>query len=344
MLKKSLCALTALSISAIASAQSTPTVYGIIDVGIARESGLAAGDQKWSVMSGMSQGSRLGFRGTEDLGGGLSAIYRLEAGILVDTGLSAQGGALFGRAAFVGLQNRFGALTIGRQYTPMDTYLAYIDPYNNNSAGKAINVFNRGYAVRMDNAVVFKSAKVAGFYAHMAYGFGEVAGDESKLRGFGGALYYDKGPFHIGLAHQSSNTQSTVVAPAIAVQGNVRNSAIGTMYDFGLAKLTLGAGVSGTTVGTNRTADARSAQVALEVSSGPHIFITSYAMRDDKLAANNDANQISLGYRYALSKRTTLYSTWARIANKNKAAYAVNSTAEAGSGDRSFNIGIRHNF
>ena len=341
MLKQMLLGAAALGMMELASAQSNVSVYGIMDAGIARESGLAAGDKKWSVMSGMSQGSRLGFRGTEDLGGGLSALYRLEAGILLDTGLSAQNGVLFGRAAFVGLQNQLGALTIGRQYTPMDTYLAFIDPYNNNSAGKAINVFNRGYAVRMDNAVVFKSAKYKGFYTHLAYGFGEVADDASKLRGFGGAIYYDVGRVHIGAALQSSNTQTTATVP---VQGNVRNTAVGAMYDFGFVKMTLAVGASKTTVGAARTADARSSQIAFEAPYGAHTFITNFAYRDDQLPANNDANQFSLGYRYALSKRTTLYSTWARIDNRNKATYADNSTAEAGSGDRAFNLGIRHNF
>ncbi|WP_308610527.1 porin [Massilia frigida] len=101
----------------VAMAQSSVTVYGVADAALVKESGGVAGGVT-KMVGGVEGGSRLGFRGTEDLGGGLAAIFTLEMGFNLDTGTSAQGGVAFGRQAFVGLNSKAGALTLGRQYTP----------------------------------------------------------------------------------------------------------------------------------------------------------------------------------------------------------------------------------
>src|SRR5690606_10200795 len=115
-MKKSLLALAVLgTFSGAALAQSSVTIYGVADAGIAyTDNGNPAGEQ-WSVESGQQSGSRLGFKGTEDLGGGLSAIFTLESGFNLDNGTSAQGGRLFGRQAWVGLNGGFGTVKLGRQ-------------------------------------------------------------------------------------------------------------------------------------------------------------------------------------------------------------------------------------
>ena len=100
--------------SGLCSAQSNVAMYGIMDMGVVSESG-GAGGRALKLTSGIANGSRLGFKGSEDLGGGVAAIFTMDAGILADTGASAQGGLLFGRQAFVGLAGAAGTLRLGRQ-------------------------------------------------------------------------------------------------------------------------------------------------------------------------------------------------------------------------------------
>ncbi|WP_194722578.1 porin, partial [Noviherbaspirillum malthae] len=135
-MKKSLIALAVLGTVAGASfAQTNVTVYGVADAGLARiDNGRV---NTTALQSGQQSGSRIGFRGTEDLGGGLSAIFTLENGFNIDDGTLGQGGRLFGRQAFVGLQGGFGAVKLGRQYNPIRTAVENIDPFGLGLAGNA---------------------------------------------------------------------------------------------------------------------------------------------------------------------------------------------------------------
>ena len=117
-MKKSLLALAVLgAFAGAASAQTNVTVYGLVDAGIQRTDTDNSG-ARWGLDSGLQSGNRLGFKGSEDLGGGLSAIFTLESGFNLDDGTQAQGGRLFGRQAWVGLNGGFGTVKFGRQYTP----------------------------------------------------------------------------------------------------------------------------------------------------------------------------------------------------------------------------------
>src|SRR5450830_737338 len=124
-MKKSLIALSVLAaISGVAQAQSSVTIYGVVDMAFQAES--KAGVKKYAIDSGEQAGSRLGFKGTEDLGGGLKAIFDIEAGILGDSGAS-QGGLTFGRQSWVGLTGDFGTVKAGRQYTPQFYFYDAVD-------------------------------------------------------------------------------------------------------------------------------------------------------------------------------------------------------------------------
>ena len=132
MKKAVLAAAVLAGMSASALSQNNVQIYGLLDSAIVHESGGPKGSAT-KLESGVSNGSRLGFRGNEDLGDGLSALFVLEAGILIDTGASDQHGLLFGRQAFVGVRKKdFGTLAIGRQYTPIYQTLTMIDPSSNN--------------------------------------------------------------------------------------------------------------------------------------------------------------------------------------------------------------------
>jgi predicted porin len=320
------------------AAQSNVTVYGLADLGVVSERGGAAGSVV-KLSSGIANGSRLGFKGSEDLGGGLSALFTLEAGILADTGASAQGGLLFGRQAFVGLAGAMGTVRLGRQYTFIDQSLGALDPFYLGFAGRMSNVFTAGYVSRVDNSITYSSPVRGGFSGELAYGAGEVPGDASAKRYAGAAATYHNGPLYMRLAHQDSNTLS-----AAKVAGQARNTVLGATYDLGVVKAHAAYAVSKSEVGAATTLDSADLMLGATVPFGPHRILASYVRRDDKRAGNGDAGQIGVGYTYALSKRTTLYAAYAHIDNKNGAAYVVGNATEAGSGDQACNLGLRHTF
>lgn len=347
-----------------AFAQTSVTVYGIVDAGIVSERGGATGNLT-KLTSGVASGSRLGFKGTEDLGGGLSALFLMENGFAVDNGTATQGGVLFGRQAYVGLgSNAGGTVTLGRQYTPQYLTLVMADPFATGMAGDAANLMpNTGDAAsRMNNSIKYATPNFAGFTGELAYGFGEVQGDNKAKRQYGLAVGYGAGPLAVRLGYH--NRDNTGVST-----DNAKNTLLAGTYDFKVAKLHLAYGVnkgvnsspirgvtdaiSGAntsnpyaraTAPTFGSSDSRDALIGVTVPFGPHTFLASYINKNDKSAANQDANQWALGYRYALSKRTDLYAAYARINNKNNASYTVGSAIETGSGDKAFNLGVRHTF
>src|SRR5450830_1886464 len=148
-MKKTLIALAALAVVSAASAQSTVTLYGVVDMAIASQkdtnslgtNGVATETQKVGVDQGILSRSRIGFKGTEDLGGGLKADFVLEYGVNPDEAAT----AMFNRQSYVGLSGGFGAVTIGRQYTPYHIVQGAVDLYGNlnDTPGYVVNAHNR---------------------------------------------------------------------------------------------------------------------------------------------------------------------------------------------------------
>ena len=178
-----------------ASAQSAVTIYGIVDAGLVRESGGAAGTVN-KLTSGVGSASRIGFRGTEDLGGGMSALFTLETGFRIDTGEVDAAGTIFNRQAFVGLKSKAGMLTLGRQYTPWHQALTQVgDPFGTGYAGSSKNQFpDSGTNVRTSNTIMYTAPVISGISADLAYSAGEQAGSNSAGRQFGGSIGYSSGP------------------------------------------------------------------------------------------------------------------------------------------------------
>ena len=339
-MRKTVLALAATAIvSGSAFAQSSVTIYGIVDVGIVHDSG-SLGDSVLRLHSGIANGSRLGFKGTEDLGGGMNAFFDIQNGFQADTGVLGQGGLIFGRQAFVGLGGPFGTLKLGRQYTPVDDLHGAVDPFGNNYAGRLQNVFEQGYVSRVDNDVMYSTPNINGFDANVAYGFGEVPGDTSAKRYVGGSVGYSNGPLWLRLASQSSNNGTT----AGTVTGSARNTALGAKYDFGSFKLHGAYAMSKTDAAGVYSVDARDFMIGATVPFGIDSLMASYIKRNDRLAAARDADQLAIGYNHMLSKRTTIYAAYARINNKNGAKYLVGTATDNGSNDRGFNLGLRHVF
>jgi predicted porin len=321
--------------AAAAAAQSNVSMYGLIDVGLARESGGAAGAVT-KLTSGIANGSRLGFKGKEDLGDGWSSVFVLENGLDATTGAAAQGGLLFGRQAYVGLQGPLGSIRMGRQYTPIDDLVASTDPFYNGYAGRMQNVLAQGYVARSNNEVSLSTPDLRGWCAAVYYGFGEVAGNAAAGRHVAATVNYARGPLVVRLASQNTNNA--------AANGAARNTLLGVIYDFGAFRLHGTAGTSKTDAAGVASVDARDLMVGVTVPFGPGNLIASFVHRDDRLAPNRDATQLALGYTYDLSKRTTLYAAYGRIDNRNGAAYLSGNATEPGTGPRAWDLGLRHRF
>ena len=340
-MKKSLLALAVFgAFAGVAAAQTNVTIYGVADVGIAREDN---GRQTVTRVDSSNQsGSRLGFKGTEDLGGGLSAIFTLESGFDISNGASSQGGRLFGRQAWVGLNGGFGSVKLGRQYTPIHLALDSIDPFATGITGGAdgtgagiISLFNP-YGVRMDNAINY-SIGMSGFSAQVAYGLGEVAGNNDALRQYGASLGYANGPLNVVLAHHNANG-GLPAAPALPVIFNSKTTMLGATYDFNIVKVHGAYAMNKGDAGL----DTRDAMLGLTVPVGAAgAFLIDYIRKTDKNFANSDSAQAAIGYTHSLSKRTNLYTSYSRNTNDR---FVSRNAAGNGLTDTLFNVGVRHKF
>jgi len=307
----------------------------VVDVAIANENNGAAAGSVTRLDSGVLNGSRLGFKGTEDLGGGLSAIFSLENGFSADTGALGQGGLLFGREALVGLSGGFGAVKLGRQKTVVYANSDVFDPFGDALSGDTARLFN--YSGSRTNNVMSYTYDANGIRAQVQYGFGEVAGDTSASRTVALMGGYRNGPIDVVLTHHRANDTT----------GNVtgKTTLLGGNYNFGVVKayaayawnkdVTPGGAI---TLGSD-TRDALIGVTAPIGSAGT--LIASYIRLSNKQISNADANQVAIGYTHDLSKRTALYTSYGRLANDAGASYQVPT---AGNTDKLFNVGIRHKF
>lgn len=330
-MKKLIAAIAACgAIPVSALAQSSITVYGVADAGFVHESGGADGSVN-RLASGIASGSRIGFKGKEDLGGGTKAYFVIENGFNIDTGKTGQGGLLFGRQAYVGLSGSGGAVTLGRQYSPYYKAVRDIaDPFCVGFAGSASNIMVTN--TRLDNMVAYVTPGYHGFSADLAMGFGEQPGDSTRKRALSTAFSYVGGPLSVSLAwHQQQNASATDQA---------RNAILTARYNWGALETSVGfvrnTGLAG--------AASKDAIVGVAIPFGASTVFASYIRHQDKAAANKDATQWALGYTYNLSKRTDVYAAYAHISNRNGAAFKVGNATDDGTGNTGANLGIRHTF
>jgi predicted porin len=219
-MKKSLLALAVFgAFAGAAQAQSSVTIYGIIDTGVVYQSKVSTGTgttgSKFSLNSGTVQGSRIGFKGTEDLGGGLSAVFNLEAGFANDTGAlqgsdASTSSNLFRRKSVVGLAGGFGSVLVGRQTDFADTISAYTSIADFGGwTGNVGQTLDRIEGTRTNNSISYTTANLNGLTANVIYGFGETAGSTSAGQSFGTGLKYDNGPLGLGLNYYQSKANGT---------------------------------------------------------------------------------------------------------------------------------------
>ena len=368
-MKKTLMAIAALGACASqAQAQSSVTIYGTVDSAIVREQGGTAGAVT-NISSGVSSSSRLGFRGVEDLGQGNSALFVLESGMRVDTGAYDVAGSIFNRQAFVGLKsNTLGTLTIGRQYTPLYLTLAGVaDPFGAGYSGSAKNLFpTSGSLTRTSNTLAYASPKFANIIVELSYALGEQQGSSQSGNQYGASIAYSSGKLNAKLAHNHRNNDLTAAAgaaqtpPVPAANRDIgRNTLLAANYDFGFLKafgaIGLNEGFNSSPLpnssnpfgGVRPTASTDSRDILVGATipfGGSNTLIASVIDKDDTTARDQDALQVAVALNHALSRRTSVYTSYGKIRNRRGAGYTVGNNTDVGSGNAAFNLGVRHTF
>lgn len=352
-MKKSLLALAVLSSFAVgAQAQSSVTVYGVMDMALQYQDMGAAAGSTTALDSGIQAGSRLGFKGSEDLGSGLKANFQLEMGINADTGASAQGGTTFGRQAYVGLSGDFGAVNLGRQYTPVFIAIDSFDPFSTGMTSSTAGYGTSGFGaaeyfdhggVRMNNSITYSTNNMGGFAVNAAYGMGtETPGNTSSGRYIGLSGTYTAGPLFLELAYSDSNT--AVPSPLVSTKSYL----LAGTYNFGAVTLH-GAFQQiengGAVTVANYNKDRQVYSIGASVPVGAGTFIANYINSNNDAVNAANASQIAVGYTHALSKRTNLFTTLSQAENDANARFGSSDVEPAaGKTAKMFNVGIRHKF
>jgi predicted porin len=339
-------------------AQSTSTqIYGVLDAGVVSEHNCPGACPSTKISPGVSTGSVLGVTGRESLGNEVSAVYRLEAGIRNDTGQSDEN-RLFGSQVYVGLDTRWGVLTLGRQYNLQYEALAEVaDPFRGGTTGTASNLIGNGYK-RYDNTIKYRSRPFHGLTGSAIYSFGESTFSSSRNRGYGAMIGYEKGIVNLRIAHQRKNNFIEAAGSTAPVDLSARNTLVAANANLGPATVYAAYGINrgvgsspwdqnnpiGALVLSSPSTKSNDELVGISIPRGNATFMLSYIRKDDRTLANLDANQLALGMTYAMSKRTAIYASYAKIRAERGAPYTVGTYTDPGRGRSGISMGLRHAF
>jgi predicted porin len=321
-MKKTTLALAALLVSAGAMAQSSVTVFGVLDLAARNLKG--ANSVKYLSNEGRAA-SRLGFRGVEDIGGGLKASFHIEHGLSPDTG--AADSVFWQRRATVSLTGGFGEVRLGRNKAATRTLIDEFDVFGT-SGMPGLNRIIGLDRNRMDNQVAYYLPKMGDFYGsmEMSAGEGSTTGKSTAAR-FG------------------YKTKALNLSAALGKFGSTNKldiTAFGASYSFG------DVGLMGQYSQYKQGATTlKVSNLGATVKMGNGKLIGSYGNASG--AANRDANLLAVGYDHSLSKRTTLYTTFAKIDNKGSSTFSLLGAAGAslpvaGGNSSGYEFGVRHNF
>lgn len=364
-MKNTTLALTLATLSCGAAlAQTTNTFYGVLDVDVmSADSGYG---QSLTLGSGGLSASRLGLNGERQIEGSLKAVYVLEAGLSVDTGVVGNGavtngvnatspssGSLLGngsqiisRQAFFGLKNELGSLTIGRQYSGSYGAAAMGNALSVGLLGSSASLLPvvGGMPTRLNNALVYLSPAMAGVSAQLSYttgnennvdrntAVGSTTTNASAGRGFDLAVAYTSGPLYAAVTAWQVNNSSfvTLGETDLAVKSGAQLVA---NYDFGVAKVYANY-ASGTIQGGNyeNVSKALSQSSAWSLSGavpfGKTRVLLSYTELNDKSAQNKSAQLLGLALTYSLAEKTTVYAAYGKLNNNANASYSLSNSGD----------------
>ena len=372
-MKKSLLAVAvAAALPTFAQAQSSVTLYGVMEVAVEYSDAQAnatiaantvsEGEGGLRLVSGQSSGSRFGIRGTEDLGGGLQAVFTIENGLNVDTGAQADASAFWNRQAFVGLAGGWGQLTFGRQYSPLFWSLIPADfagytHYNNWAASAGTNLGTQGSAVvqgpfRINNSIAYKSPTFGGLTVYAMYAPGEnlvnsaTPGTGSDAVGtgnlFGVAAGWQLGGLYLTAGYHGIDNKSTAATAA----GSVLKDVMGVAASYKWSSFGVSVGYTMLNYETLNSADPSVSNllVSLFANIGPGKLLANVTQREyqDFIGQRNEsALQVGVAYEVPMSKRTNWYVAYGL--NDLSGNQVQNPNSQLDSQNR-FAIGLRHFF
>jgi predicted porin len=340
-----------------ATAQSSVTISGFLDEGIQFMNHVGNGTQsEVAAFNSILGVSNLGFSGTEDLGGGLATIFRLQAGFNPTNGAQNAGaGTLFSRNAYVGLTGGFGTLTLGKQWDFNDDWLVgsvFKGGYNSGAVFK----FSEFDAVSelFNNVIKYTSPKLGGFQAGALYSLGGIAGNSTAGSVYNLGAQYSGGPVFIGATYYEEKS-------SVAVAGSFNTYKLTTVagsFDFGIGKARLGYADAriGGPGSFQSIASLPAATKAYVVEPGVDFYVgNALTLSADVLyRKNTELSNKSTVYRflavYNLSKRTALVANFARLGNSHGASESLlSSSTNVGGGyvngsQTGIALGIRHSF
>lgn len=339
-----------------AAAQSNVTVYGVIDAYIGKKQlASATGAHSVNVDSAGMTSSYLGFRGTEDLGGGQAAIFDITGVIRNDNGDVGRfaGDPVFSRSSWVGMQGDWGTVRAGRMSSPNFVLAIRLSPFGESTSlgpyllhtyvgGQPLNaaVANGGPTAVSDssysNALTYTSPKLNGFQGSFAYSLGEVAGSSDNRR-VSYSVTYERGPVFMGLSGDRVHRPTMPAPPVVAAaeqkreQGSVQ---IGGAYDFGVARVFASHNRTDIDLPVPNSRRFRTSQLgaSIPVSAGVILLSGAKTNRSQTSLADIRRTTVSLGYDHFLSKRTDLYV----VAMRDQVTNLKSGTT--------FALGVRHRF
>jgi len=331
-MKKSLLALAALTAFAgAASAQSSVTLFGLVDLSI-RSVDNDNGSRTVMTTNGNSS-SRLGVRGIEDLGGGLRAGFWLEGDVSYDNGHSV--GQSWQRRSTVSLIGSFGELRLGRDYTPTFWNHTIFDPFGTNGVGSQLNVQATTMTaattyVRTNNSIGYFLPSMGGVYGQVMYAVDESP-TSTDTGYFGGRFGYSAGPINVAAAYGETKLEAG---------GSLKATNLGGSFKIGSATL-MGAWLEYKGGGRKSTNYLLGATVPV----GQGVIKASY----NKADGWREASQIAVGYVHSVSKRTSLYAHYSVVDNEALSSYTAGSGGKArapvtGFGSTGMEVGIVHVF
>lgn len=343
-MKKSLIALAVLGACAgIASAQTSVTIYGSFDAGVRNLTNATAAGSRLSMSSGGTYNSnRIGFKGVEDLGGGMNAHFNLESGF--NSGTGAGNAGLFDRTALVGLGGAWGSLDLGRQYSVNFKTIGAYDPFSYKYTA-IVPVSTQGASGgvilhRLNNDIQYTGA-FGGVTVRAEYALGEVAGSTSQGATQAVGVSYAGGPFNVGAAYTMGKRKA---GAATVADQDYRNWTAGGAYKFGPARIAVGyADLKQDQLGSGN-ARTKDWWLGGSFNMTPAAALTAayyqtkgVAPTNAALTNDNDSTRklFIVGATYALSKRTNFY------ADIDNARYSNPSNQATQTG---FSVGINHLF
>ncbi|WP_028223529.1 porin [Paraburkholderia oxyphila] len=368
-------ALALAALSTESEAQSSVTMYGIIDAGVTYVTN-AGGSHQVKFDDGVSYANRWGIKGTEDLGGGNKAIFDLESGFHLGNGEIANGGSLFGRVAYVGLQSDWGTLTFGNQ-SDMTQDMVYQYNVSAWASGYAINQgdFDRMNGDHLPNAVKFTSNTYGGFQFGGMYSFSNTPGEFHTGSAWSVGAQYQNGNFSAGTAYTQLNNPSGIYAfdpyamigvhtffgqPTVSVDpatGAVtdlyannafpvdKQGAFGVGASYVIGPVTLMGDFTYTQIKAfGQSEHMQVAEGGADWQITPSVSLIGgyqYTHFD-----GNHWNQLSAGVHYSLSKRTEVYLSgdWLHASQGVDAVIGYSFTPSSTTTQADVRIGMRHSF